>query len=113
MNIINVANELEKAIRESNEFSNLKLQYAIVNADETAKELFDNFRNTQMNLQQRQMQGQAISEEEIMEAQQLVISVQQNEKIASLLNAEQTMSNLIAQINQIVMKPLEELYSEN
>ncbi|MFO1442745.1 YlbF family regulator [Bacillus sp. Bva_UNVM-123] len=110
VNLYDSAYELEKAIRQSNEFNSLKQAYEEVNADPTAKQLFENFRNIQMQLQQKQMMGQNISEQEVQQAQQTVALVQQNPKIARLMEAEQRLSMMIGELNKIIMRPLEELY---
>ncbi len=39
--------DLEKALRNSDEYSRLRGLYDQVNADESAKRMFDNFRNVQ------------------------------------------------------------------
>ncbi|MFB6465212.1 YlbF family regulator [Cytobacillus sp. Hz8] len=110
VNIHDSAYELQKTIRNSQEYSALKLAYQEVNADESARRMFENFRNIQMQLQQKQMMGQNISQEEVEQAKKSVALVQQNPKIARLMEAEQRMSMVIAELNQIIMKPLEELY---
>nr|WP_263328429.1 YlbF family regulator [Neobacillus sp. Marseille-Q6967] len=110
VNLHDAANELEKAIRQSDEYKQLQQLYNDVNADPAAKSMFDNFRQLQMNLQQKQMMGSEISEQEIQQAQATVALVQQNEKISRLMQAEQRMSMIIGELNQIIMKPLEELY---
>ncbi|MBG9810992.1 YlbF family regulator [Priestia endophytica] len=109
-NVYDVAYELEKAVRESDDYKNLKKLYDEVNADESAKRLFDNFRNMQLELQQKQMTGQEISEEEVQKAQQTVAIIQQHEAISKLMEAEQRMSVLVQELNKVIMKPLEELY---
>ncbi|WNS76747.1 YlbF family regulator [Bacillus sp. DTU_2020_1000418_1_SI_GHA_SEK_038] len=110
VNLYDSAYELEKAVRQSSEYRNLKQAYDEVNADPSAKSMFDNFRNIQMQLQQKQMMGQDISEAEVQQAQQTVALVQQNVKISKLMEAEQRMSMIIAELNKVIMKPLEELY---
>ncbi len=45
--------DLEKALRNSDEYSRLRGLYDQVNADESAKRMFDNFRNVQSQLQSR------------------------------------------------------------
>jgi len=110
VNLFDSANELEKAVRESTEFSTLKAAFKEVNADPSAKQLFENFRNVQLQLQQKQMMGQDISEQEVQQAQQIVQLAQQNPKISNLMEAEHRMSMIIAELNKIIMKPLEELY---
>ncbi|QED47114.1 YlbF family regulator [Cytobacillus dafuensis] len=110
VNLYDSAYELEKTVRQSNEYKFLKQTYNELNADPAAKAMFDNFRNIQMHLQQKQMMGQDITQEEVEQAQRTVALAQQNAKIAQLMEAEQRMSMMIAEMNKIIMKPLEELY---
>ncbi|PLR67480.1 MULTISPECIES: YlbF family regulator [Bacillaceae] len=110
VNVYDLGYDLEKALRESDDFKTLKKLYDEVNADESARTLFESFRDIQLNLQQKQMSGQEISPEEIEQAQKSVALVQQHGKISKLMEAEQRMSMTIAELNKIIMKPLEELY---
>ncbi|RHW43116.1 YlbF family regulator [Neobacillus notoginsengisoli] len=110
VNLYDAAYELEKAIRQSAEYNNLKRIYDEVNADESARRMFDNFRQIQMNLQQKQMTGQEIGQDELVQAQQSVALVQQHPAISRLMEAEQRMGMIIGELNQLIMKPLEELY---
>ncbi|MBM7675396.1 YlbF/YmcA family competence regulator [Gracilibacillus alcaliphilus] len=109
-NIYDSAHALEKAIQESEEFQDLKSAYDTVMNDATSKQMFDNFRNTQLELQQKQMQGIEITEEEIEKAKQVVELVQQHETISKLMEQEQRVNVLINDISRIITKPLEELY---
>ncbi|WP_223701001.1 YlbF family regulator [Sutcliffiella deserti] len=111
-NIYDAAYELEKAVRESDDFKNLQRLYKEVFADESTKGMFENFRNIQLELQQKQMSGQEITQEEVEQAQKTVALVQQNETIAKLMEAEQKISMMVTELNKIIMKPLEELYSD-
>ena len=54
--------------------------------------------------------GQEITQEEVDQAQKTVALVQQHEKISALMQEEQRMGQVIAEINKIIMKPLEEMY---
>ncbi|MFC4322136.1 YlbF family regulator [Litchfieldia salsa] len=110
VNLYDVAYDLEKAIRESDEFKSLQQSYSEVNTDPAAKTMFENFRDVQMQLQQKQMMGEEISQEEVEKAQQMVGLVQQHASISKLMENEQRMSMLIGELNKIIMKPLEELY---
>ncbi|KKI90775.1 hypothetical protein WQ54_18675 [Bacillus sp. SA1-12] len=109
-NLYDVAYNLEKALRESNDFKELKRLYDEVNADESSRKMFENFRDIQLNLQQKQMTGEEITQEEIEQAQKSVQLVQQHEKISRLMAAEQRLSMVITDLNKIIMKPLEEMY---
>ncbi len=104
------AYDLEKAIRESEEFKGLKSAFEAVMNDASAKKMFEDFRDTQMELQQKQMQGQEITEEEIEKARGVVELVQQHEAISTLMQEEQRLNQVINEISQIITKPLEELY---
>ena len=109
-NIYDSAYVLEKDIRESQEFISLKEAFETVMNDEAAKQMFDNFRDTQMELQEKQMQGLEISEEEVEKARQVVELVQQHEEISKLMEAEQKLNVVINDVSRIITKPLEELY---
>lgn len=109
-NVYDQAYDLEKAIRNSEEYQELKQSYDDLEKDETGKKMFDNFRNIQLELQQKQMNGQEITEEEAQQAQQQLQLVQQHEGISKLMAAEQRMSTVIQDLNKIITKPLEDLY---
>ncbi|WP_407272888.1 YlbF family regulator [Radiobacillus sp. PE A8.2] len=109
-NIYDSAYDLEKAIRESEEFTELKQAYETVMGDESTKQMFNNFRTTQIELQQKQMQGQEITEEEVEKAKSVVELVQQNPDISKLMEQEQRLNTLINDVSRIITKPLEELY---
>ncbi len=109
-NMYDNAYGLEKAIRESDEFKGLKDAFEAVMGDPIAKKTFEEFRDTQMELQQKQMQGEDISEEEVENARQVVELVQKHEGISRLMEQEQRLNMVINEISQIITKPLEELY---
>lgn len=109
-NVYDLAYDVETAIRESDEFKELQMMHDQVNSDETAKRIFDNFRNTQLELQQKQMQGIQPTEEEIESAQQQMQLISQHEQIGKLMELEQRMSVVINDVTKIMMKPLEDLY---
>lgn len=110
VNLYDSAYTMEKAIRQSDEYVLLRKLYNEVNEDESARRMFENFRNIQLHLQEKQMMGQEITQEEIDYAQKSAALVQQHDKISKLMEAEQRMSMVITQLNEIIMKPLEELY---
>lgn len=109
-NIHDSAYLLEKGIRESQEFLELKNAFEAVMGDEEAKKMFDNFRDTQIELQEKQMQGIEITEEEVEKARQVVEVVQEHKDISALMEAEQKLNVIINDVSQIITKPLEELY---
>lgn len=109
-NIYDHAYNLEKAIRESTEFKSLKTAYEAVMSDPESKQMFESFRDTQLSLQEKQMQGLEISEEEVEKARNVVELVQGNETISKLMEVEQRLNVIIGEISSIITKPLEEVY---
>lgn len=107
------AYELQTAIRESEDFQALKGAFEKVMEDPSSKQMFENFRDTQLALQEKQMQGQDITEEEVEKARQVVELVQQHPDISDLMEKEQRLNTAINDLSQIITKPLEELYGSN
>lgn len=110
VSIQTTANQLEKEIRASEEFAALQKAYAAVEADRNAKQLFDQFRQFQLQIQQKQQTGQPITQQEAQQAQQQLQILQHQPLISQLMAAEQRMGQLIESVNQIITKPLRDLY---
>lgn len=111
-NMYDHANNLAKSLKDSEEFGQLKEAYEQVMGNEDSKNLFGRFRETQLNLQEKQMEGVEITEEEVQTANKVVEEVQQDESISNLLDTEQHLNTTINELSQIITKPLEELYQE-
>ena len=109
-NIYDTANQLERDIRELPVFKQLQAAYADIQADEASSELFNQFRETSQNLQIKQSQNIEISEEEVSSLQELFMEVSNNQAISKLMDSEQQLSQVIEDINKVIVKPLNELY---
>lgn len=110
-NIYDTANQLERDLRDLAEFKTVKESFESIEADETAKALFDEFRQVNIELQQKQYSGQEITEEDIQKAQELGQKVSENEYIKALMEAEQRLNTIMQDINRIITNPLQELYN--
>ncbi|QDI92785.1 YlbF family regulator [Salicibibacter halophilus] len=109
-NLHDKAQELAQALRESDEFQALQALHEEVEEDDVASRMLSNFRKVQLELQDKQMQGEQPSEEEISQAQKQFEMVQQHEVISKLMEEEQRMSTVIGDMNKIITEPLESLY---
>ena len=109
VNIYDTANELERQMRQTQEFIGLKEAFDDLKADKEATDLFVKF---QAAAQQKQMQGQEISEDEIKEIQALAKDVTSKDVIQALMAKEQQVDQMIQQLNQIITGPLQELYKQ-
>lgn len=109
-NIYDTANKLEQELRETEAYLELKSAFSTVKADPEASEVFQQFQEIQMKLQQKQMSGEEILEEEIKEAQEMALKSGDNSLIKTLMEAEQKLSTLIDDLNRIIMKPVQDIY---
>lgn len=109
-NIYDTANQLERDLRESELFASLKDAFEEIQNNEEASELFEEFKEASQKYQMYQTMGQQPSEEEQKELQELSERVTENEHIKALMDAEQQLNQLIQDINNIITKPLLEVY---
>lgn len=112
VNLYDYANQLEQALRDSDEYKAIKDAFSKVKDNEESKKLFDEFRETQLSFQQKQMQSEEIPEEDLAKAQEQAQAIEKDENISELMQAEQKMSQVFQEINQIIVKPLDEIYAD-
>lgn len=111
-NAYDQAHALATALKESNEFSAMKQAQAKVNEEDTSKRMLDDFRQKQMELQMKQMQGQQITEEDQQQFQNLIDTIKLNPTISTMLEAEQRLNVLLEDVMKIVMEPAKEIYEQ-
>ncbi|PIC85300.1 hypothetical protein CSV72_14370 [Sporosarcina sp. P20a] len=110
VNIYDDMNKLESTLRKTDEYIAVKTAMADVKGDEHARALFESFREIQMNLQQKQMAGEEIEGDELEHAQKTAQLAQEDPKILAMLTAEMKLSELIEEVNRVVLKPIQDLY---
>lgn len=108
--IMNDIQKLEVVISQTAEFQTLKSAVETVRADDEARNLFTQFRDIQVKLQQKQMQGEELMEDEYIHLQKTAQLAQQNVKIMAMLEAEMALSKVIDEVNQVLIKPIQSLY---
>lgn len=111
VNIYDTANQLERDLRSLPAYEGLKEALTAIRADQEANQLFEQFRDTTRSLQEKQMQGQEPSQEEMTKLQDLSANISDNELIMQLMQREQEVSQTINDINDIIMKPLSDIYN--
>ncbi|HWL26230.1 MAG TPA: YlbF family regulator [Ureibacillus sp.] len=110
VNIYDDINKLESTLRQTDEFKALKEAVELVRADENSKKLFTNFRDIQMKLQEKQLRGEELQEDEYMYLQKTAQLAQQNPQILAMLEAEMAVGKIIEEINRIIVKPIQSMY---
>ena len=108
MNIYDTMNQLEREFRALPEYQAVITALAAVKADETASALYAKF----IDIQTKMQMGQLIEPEQQNEAQGLFAELQANPIMAELLNTEQALQTITSDLQDIVFKPLQELYGQ-
>lgn len=103
-------NKLQATLRSTDEFANLQNAVENVREDEQARTLFTNFRDIQVKLQQKQIAGEELTEEEYVYLQKTAQLAQQDLKILAMLEAEMALSKIIEEVNRVVTQPIQSLY---
>ena len=109
-NLYDTANQLERELRQSEEFAAVKVAFEAVQQSEEAKALFEEFRDMNVKFQQKQMNGEELAEEDMNYANDLYQKASSNEAIQTLMQAEQRLNVVMQDINRILTTSLQELY---
>lgn len=110
MNIYDKANDLAKAMKESQEVQEITSAIKLIEADPESKQMLDNFRERQMEVQQRMMSGDMPSQEEMEKMEKLFEVLSLNLNIRRLFDAERRLSIIIEDVNKIISDSLQHLY---
>jgi len=110
MNVYDKAHELAKAIKESSEVEDITSAMKLVESDPESKLMLENFRKSQMELQQRMMSGEMPPQEEMEKMEKLFEVLNLNLGIRRLFEAERRLSIVIEDVNKIISESLQHLY---
>lgn len=110
VNIYDTANQLERDLRETQQYLDLKKAYNAIQTDEEASAVLTEFQGMQQAIYMKQQTGQEVTEEEIADAQAASEKMMDNELAVELMDKEKALNQVIQDINQIIMKPIQEIY---
>ena len=110
VNIYDTANQIERELRETSQYVDLKEAYATVAEDEEASKVMKSFQEMQQTIYTKQQMGQEVTEEEVAEAQEISKQMTENELTTGLMDKERALNQVIQDINSIIMKPIQEIY---
>lgn len=111
-NTYDQAHALAQSIRDSAEFQMINELQQQVNTEDTSKKMLSDFRQAQMALQMKQMQGQELTQDEQENFQKMFETVKLNPSISKLLEAEQRFNVILEDVMKIVMEPTQEIYKD-
>ncbi|ANZ62219.1 hypothetical protein AYR62_07255 [Secundilactobacillus paracollinoides] len=104
------ATTLKEQLKTSDEFKKLADAYDKMKAEQATFDLFKNFQEIQLNIQQKQIQGQQLTEEEMTHAREVADKVGQADAIKVLMDAEKGVNDLLSKLNDEITKPIQDLY---
>ncbi|WP_340022445.1 YlbF family regulator [Paenibacillus sp. FSL K6-1096] len=110
MNVIDKAHELARAIKDSSEVADITSAMKVIEADPESKRMLDNFRQSQVELQQRMMSGDMPAQEEMEKMEKLFEVLNLNLAIRRLFDAERRLSVVIEDVNKIITDSLSQMY---
>lgn len=108
-NIYDIANQLERAIRQLPEYQLVSEKKAAVDGDTEAKVLFDDFTVFQTKLYEQMQNGVMPTAEEQQKLQELGQKIEGNETLKAYLTAQQGLSVYVSDLERIIFKPLQDL----
>lgn len=109
-NMYDTANQLERELRDSEQFQALKTAFEQLKENTASYELFKEFQGLQQSLQQKMMAGEEMSQEDAETAQQMSEKIQNDPLITELMQKEQSFSMVADDLNRIILAPVRELY---
>jgi len=113
MNVYDHAHSLAKAIRKSPQYTGFQEASRKINQDETARQMLNDFRQAQMELQKKQMQDQESSPEEEEKVRKLSELVNLNLTVKDYLEKEYQLAIMVRDIQKIIGEAIEEAMGES
>lgn len=112
MNPYDAAHRLSKALKESEEFKELKKAQEELKADETAKTMVLDLRGKQMELQRQRLSGIEVSEQQEQRLQKLMDVVNMNMVAKRFIEAEYRAIVLLQDVQKIIGEATSVIYDE-
>lgn len=110
MNVYDKAYELAKALKESGDYRDTLEATRKVDADPEAKRMLDDFRQRQMEIQQRMMSGDMPPKEEMEKLEKIFEVINMNPEVRKLFDAERRLSVIMEDVQKIISEPLREIF---
>lgn len=110
MNVYDIAHDLARAVKDSQEMTILKKAMADIESNADAKQMLDDFRQRQADVQRQIMSGETPASDEMENMEKLYEIINMNPTIRNMLEAERRLSIVMEDIQRILSEPLKEIY---
>jgi len=101
-NIYDLAHELVRSFRETDQYKDFKQAEATMKANEQVSKMMDDFQQKSMEYQTRMMSGDMPSQEELAQMQQMSAILMSDPLAASYLNAQMQVQTILGDIFKII-----------
>lgn len=112
MNVYDNANELAKAMRESHEFKKLKEATAVLNKDENAKKMVNEFLSLNQQAEMEKYQGKEPAKETTEKIQKLYGILSLNQDAMQYLNSFMRFQMMLADVTNSIQDVVKEAMGE-
>ncbi|TDG00668.1 YlbF family regulator [Paenibacillus piri] len=109
MNIYDKAYDLARALRESSELKEVKAINDQIKAEPQSKRMLDDFRQRQMELQQKMMSGDMPSKDDMDKMEKLYEVINLNPALHRLFEAERRLGVVMEDVQRIISEPLQDV----
>ncbi|WP_143463960.1 YlbF family regulator [Levilactobacillus enshiensis] len=105
-----LSEQIAQALQDTDQFKSLKTAFAAMKADDDTYTLFKQFQQIQLDLQQKQMAGQQLTDDEMKNAREVADKVAKIDTIKALMEAERGVNDLLSNLNKMITEPIQNIY---
>ena len=113
VNIYDSVNQVASDLPQTQQFMAVQNAFAALKQDQVAFSMYKEFSELQEVLRNAQLNGQQPKEEDVKKLQELAKKMNDMDAVKNLMAAEQSLNQLLSDINSIIIKPINDVYDLN
>ena len=113
VNIYDSVNQVASDLPQTQQFMAVQNAFAALKQDQVAFSMYKEFSELQEVLRNVQLSGQQPKEEDVKKLQELAKKMNDMDAVKNLMAAEQSLNQLLNDINSIIIKPINDVYDLN
>ena len=113
VNIYDSVNQVASDLPQTQQFMAVQNAFAALKQDQVAFSMYKEFSELQEVLRNAQLNGQQPKEEDVKKLQELAKKMNDMDAVNNLMAAEQSLNQLLNDINSIIIKPINDVYDLN
>lgn len=113
VNIYDSVNQVASDLPQTQQFMAVQNAFAALKQDQVAFSMYKEFSELQEVLRNAQLSGQQPKEEDVKKLQELAKKMNDMDAVKNLMAAEQSLNQLLNDINSIIIKPINDVYNLN